>query len=89
MKEITETEKIETEDNNCKEAEQYAFAQKLLSCAFYFLIGIVIFLAPFYIGLSSIISMPFFACGGIIIYVSVVSLSIRLGNIKIESLYAT
>ena len=68
------------EDTDKKETVQYTFVQKLMSCAFYFLIGIAIFLAPFYIGLSRITSIPFFVCGGIILYASVVSFSIRLAE---------
>ena len=40
MKDITEKDKLETEDNDNKEAKQYTFAQKLLSCAFSFLNGV-------------------------------------------------
>ncbi len=59
---------------------ELSLLEKFLGFALYFLMSLVIFLAPFYLDLPGIAGIAFFAFGGIFLYASIVSLLIRLAE---------
>ncbi len=70
----------ELEAADLKETANRSLLENLAACAFYFLLSFAIFFLPFYAGLPRIASIPFFVFGGLFIYVSIVTLLIRLAE---------